>query len=197
MLCIWRGYLAAAAVAALFAGASASVTPARGQAVAFGPVIGQFNEGVVMGVAPAVSADRRYVRIGGGAAFTGLRGMNVVNVPGAVAGGGRGGFVPGGFRQMPPGVGNNGIMAGGMAAPSASVFAAEAVVPGGWYGGYPGWPGYGYGYGYGGGYYPPVVSGVPTINAPFGGFGPAPGYGTVNALLPLSNSIRYGVGRGR
>lgn len=187
-----RRYVGSAVLLAAMSGVfTFATTPARGQGVAFGPVISQFNDGVMMGVTPVASADRRYVRIGGGATFTGLQGMDVANVPGAVAGGGGRGAV-GGFRQMAPGrLGNNGLMAGGMATASSNVFAAEAVVPGGWYGGYPGWPGYG-----GWGYYPTVV-GTPRINAPFGGFGPAPGYGTVNMLVPLGNAIGNTVGRGR
>jgi hypothetical protein len=163
---------------------------ARGQAVTFGPVIGQAHEGAMVGVSPVASADRRSVRVGGVATFSELQGMNGANVPGAVAGGG--------FRQMAPGgpglnhagnvAGNNGFVAGGESVPSASTFAADGVAPGvsnrvilvrPYY--------------YGWGYYPPVV-GPLLYDAPFGGLGPGPGYGTVNMLLPMSNSIRYGAG---
>jgi hypothetical protein len=194
MMRTMRRYLAPAVLLATIATVSTFATAARGQGVAFGPVIGQFNDGAMMGVTPVASADRRYVRMSGGVAFTGLQGMDVINVPGAVAGGG-GGFVPGGFRQMAPGGGvgnvggNNGFVAGGVATPSASGFAFEPIVPGGWYRGYPGMSPYGYGYG--------PAAGPLLYNAPFGGFGPAPGYGTVNGLVPLGNSIRYGAGRRR
>lgn len=181
--------LASMAVGAAFS----MTTPARGQAVGFGPVIGQFQDGAMMGVTPVATADRRHVRIGGGVAFTGLQGMDVVNVPAAVAGG-RG--VGGGFRQVAPAglgqadVGPNGFLAGGMAAPSATTFVADSAVPNGWYGVAPVRPYYGWGY------YPPVT-GQLMLNAPFGGLGPAPGYGTANMLMPMSNAIRYGMGRVR
>lgn len=189
-----RRYLGTALLLATIATVSTFATTARGQGVAFGPVIGQFNDGVMMGVTPVASADRRYVRIGGGVAFTGLQGFDVANVPAAVAGGG-GGFVPGGFRQMAPGfagggnfAGNNAFVAGAAPAPSAAGFAFDPIVPGGWVGRpivpYNGW-----------GFAPMAVPAV--VDAPFGGFGPAPGYGTVNGLAPLGNSIRYGVGRRR
>jgi hypothetical protein len=47
-----------------------------------------------MSVAPVVSADRRYVRLGVSPFFTGLQGFDTFPVPAAVVGGGFGG--PGG-----------------------------------------------------------------------------------------------------
>jgi hypothetical protein len=180
---IMRRMLAPIVLAGAVTFVAAFAPAARGQGVAFGPVIGQFNDGVMMGVTPVASADRRYVRVGGGVAFTGLQGFDVANVPGAVAGGG-------GFRQMAPGfAGNNAFVAGGVPGVSSNVNVWEPVVPGGWVGG-PARPYYGWG-----GYAP--VAGPLLYNAPFGGFGPAPGYGTVNGLLPLGNAIGNGVGRRR
>jgi len=82
---------------------------ARGQsAIAFVPGIGAIPSGATMTVTPAVSADRRYVRLTVDAFFNSLNGFSTFNVPAAVSGGGFGGFGGGGFG----GVGGGGF--GGM-----------------------------------------------------------------------------------
>lgn len=55
--------------------------------VAFQPNVGTFNDGVIMSATPAVSSDRRYVRIGVTPQFTSLIGFNNYSVPAAVSGG--------------------------------------------------------------------------------------------------------------
>src|SRR3954454_12255805 len=60
---------------------------ARAQAVAFQPVVGAIPNGPTLGVTPAVSIDRRYVRLGVNAQFIGVEGFNTYLVPGAVGGG--------------------------------------------------------------------------------------------------------------
>jgi hypothetical protein len=71
---------------------------ASAQAVAFQPGVASFPNGVSMSVAPVVSADRRYVRLGVSPYFTGLQGFDTFPVPAAVGGGGFGGGV--GFAGM-------------------------------------------------------------------------------------------------
>lgn len=83
-----RTFLASLGILALLA------PSARAQAVAFRPGVASFPDGVSMSVAPVVSADRRYVRLGVSPYFTGLQGFDTFPVPAAVGGGGFGG--PGG-----------------------------------------------------------------------------------------------------
>ena len=74
---------------------------ASAQAVAFQPGVASFPNGVSMSVAPVVSADRRYVRLGVTPYFTGLQGFDTFPVPAAVGGGGFGGLGGGvGFAGM-------------------------------------------------------------------------------------------------
>ncbi len=74
---------------------------ATAQAVAFQPGVASFPNVVSMSVAPVVSADRRYVRLGVSPYFTGLQGFDTFPVPAAVGGGGFGGFGGGvGFAGM-------------------------------------------------------------------------------------------------
>jgi hypothetical protein len=81
-------------------------SPAHGQnAIAFFPGIGAIPSGATMTVTPAVSADRRYVRLTVEPFFNSLNGFTTFNVQGAVgANGGFGAF--GGFGGL------NGVMAG-------------------------------------------------------------------------------------
>src|SRR5258708_7177247 len=88
----WLATLGAVSVLVLSAG-----QPARAQAVGFQPVIGSFPDGVVMGTTPVVSADRRFVRVGVDAQFTGLIGLTSVSFPAAAAAGGSGNGGFGGF----------------------------------------------------------------------------------------------------
>src|SRR3954462_7272995 len=60
---------------------------ARGQGVAFQPVVGSIPNGPTLGVTPAVSVDRRYVRLGINPQFIAVEGFNTFLVPAAVGGG--------------------------------------------------------------------------------------------------------------
>lgn len=65
---------------------------ARGQAVGFFPQVESIPDGVSLGATPAVSADRRYVRLSLGVGFQTVNGFTNFPVPAAVGGGGiRGG----------------------------------------------------------------------------------------------------------
>ena len=61
--------------------------PVRGQAVGFQPVVGSFPSGTTLTVTPAVTADRRYVRMSVNPFFNDLLGFDTFSVPAAVTGG--------------------------------------------------------------------------------------------------------------
>jgi hypothetical protein len=61
---------------------------ARGQAIGFQPIPAPFPSGSILDVTPAVSADRRYVRMSLGVSFSTLNGFTNYSVPAAVSGGG-------------------------------------------------------------------------------------------------------------
>ena len=61
---------------------------ARGQAVAYEPVVGFVPNGVTMSVTPVVSADRRYVRLSVSPFFNTVNGFENFGIPAAVSGGG-------------------------------------------------------------------------------------------------------------
>ena len=61
--------------------------PVRGQAVGFQPVVGSFPSGTTLNVTPAVTADRRYVRMSVNPFFNDLLGFDTFPVPAAVTGG--------------------------------------------------------------------------------------------------------------
>jgi hypothetical protein len=92
---------------------------ARAQ-VAFVPGIGEIPTGATMTVTPAVSADRRYVRLSVNPFFNVLNGFTAIPVFGAVGGGNFGGF--GGFGGF---AGMNGLVdqsgAGATAATGAGI----------------------------------------------------------------------------
>jgi hypothetical protein len=69
---------------------------ASAQAVAFQPVVAPFPNGVSLSATPAVSVDRRYVRLGVNPVFTALEGFATFPVPAAVSGVGAGGLGGGG-----------------------------------------------------------------------------------------------------
>lgn len=70
---------------------------ARGQVVAFQPQVGAILNGAAMQVTPAVSADRRYVRVSVDAYFNTVNGFTTYTAPlGAVSGGGIGSIGGGG-----------------------------------------------------------------------------------------------------
>jgi hypothetical protein len=77
---------------------------ARGQgAIAYTPIVGAVPSGATLSVTPAVSADRRYVRLSVNPYFNTLNGFtSYTSQLGAVGGGGAGGFA-----------GMNGLMGGG------------------------------------------------------------------------------------
>jgi hypothetical protein len=60
---------------------------ARGQAIAFEPVVGFVPTGSTLTVTPVVSADRRYVRLSVNPFFNALNGFSTFGIPGAVSGG--------------------------------------------------------------------------------------------------------------
>jgi len=96
-------------------------TAARGQ-VAFVPGIGAIPTGATLTVTPAVSADRRYVRLGVNPFFNALNGFTTINVSGAVGGGG-------GFAGMNGAMGQVGFggAGGGMTAGSSFGLGGESL----------------------------------------------------------------------
>jgi hypothetical protein len=86
------------------------VSSARAQGVAFQPVVGAIPNGPSLGVTPAVSIDRRYVRLGINAQFIAVQGFNTYLVPAAVGGGPGGPGALGGVGLR--GVGGEQFMAG-------------------------------------------------------------------------------------
>ncbi len=119
--------------------------PVRGQAVGFQPVVGSFPSGTTLNVTPAVTADRRYVRMSVNPFFNDLLGFDTFPVPaavtggagmngalgggGGIGGGGAGGAGGGGFRAaglgplMPRAAGGGGGPAGGTAGFASDPFA--------------------------------------------------------------------------
>jgi hypothetical protein len=114
-------------------------TPVRGQAVGFQPVVGSFPSGSTLTVTPAVTADRRYVRMSVNPFFNNLLGFDTYSVPAAVTGGagmngalgglgggggiggiGGGGAGGGGFRATGLGMGMPRVAGGEPATPSAT-----------------------------------------------------------------------------
>jgi hypothetical protein len=83
--------------------------------IAYVPGIGFIPSGQTMTVTPAVSADRRYVRIGVNAFFNALNGFQTISFPGGAVGGGNFGGAIGGFGGVGGGVGGfgGGFGAGG------------------------------------------------------------------------------------
>jgi hypothetical protein len=84
-------------------------TPARGQgAVAFDPIVAPAFSGETLTVTPAVSPDRRYVRLSVNAYFQAINGFtNVTSSLGAVSGGGGAGGINAGMNGVigQPGLG--------------------------------------------------------------------------------------------
>jgi hypothetical protein len=88
---------------------------ARGQAIAYTPQVGFVPNGSTLSVTPAVSADRRYVRLTVNPYFNTVNGFTNYTAPlGAVGGGGAGGFA--GMNGLIGGGGNVGGGMGGAAA---------------------------------------------------------------------------------
>jgi hypothetical protein len=82
----------------------------RGQAVGFQPVVGSFPSGTTLDVTPAVTADRRYVRLSVNPFFNNLLGFDTFSVPAAVTGGAG---VNGAIGGLGGGGGGGGIGGGG------------------------------------------------------------------------------------
>jgi hypothetical protein len=100
---------------------------ARGQAVAFVPGIGAIPSGETLTVTPAVSADRRYVRLSVNAEFNALIGFTNFPVQGAVGGGGGAGAF-GGLAGMNGVVGQGGFAgAGGMGTGASFGLSGESL----------------------------------------------------------------------
>jgi hypothetical protein len=101
-----RTWLAAVGLAGVL------VPSARAQ-VAFIPQVGSFPNGAMMSTTPAVSFDRRYVRLGVNPVFTTIEGFNTFSVPAAVSGGGVGAGGLGGLGLGGLGMGGGGGGLGG------------------------------------------------------------------------------------
>ena len=103
------------------------VDSARGQAIGFQPVPAVFPSGSILNVTPAVSADRRYVRMSLDVSFSQLTGFTTYSVPAAVSGGGAGMLGPlGGFGGAiaPGGIGGaNGLHSTGLGGPTVAAAA--------------------------------------------------------------------------
>jgi len=111
---------------------------ARGQAaIAFVPGIGAIPSGETLTVTPAVSADRRYVRLSVDAFFNSFNGFTPFNVQGAVGGGGGlGGFgglagMNGVMGQVGFGGAGSGMSASAFFGPGAEALAGPVPFPGG------------------------------------------------------------------
>jgi len=111
---------------------------ARGQTgIAFVPGIGAIPSGATLTVTPAVSADRRYVRLSVDAFFNSLNGFTTFNVPGAVSGGGGAGAfgglagMNGVIGQVGFGGAGNGMSASASFGPRAEALAGPVPFGGG------------------------------------------------------------------
>jgi hypothetical protein len=69
-------------------------------AVGFSPTVGQLPDGVYLNATPAVSADRRYVRLSIDAQFQAVNGLSNFPIPAAVGGSGGGGGGGGGLGGL-------------------------------------------------------------------------------------------------
>lgn len=97
--------------ACLAGGLGLGPAQARGQgAVGFAPTVGTLPDGVMLGVTPVVTADRRYVRLGVQPQFQTVLGFDSYTIPAAVSGGGGfGGGGPGGGGQGGGGFASRGL----------------------------------------------------------------------------------------
>ena len=97
-------------------GLAGPLTPASvtAQAVAFTPNIGTAPDGVAMSVTPAVSAERRYVRLSVAANFSTVTSFQNLNIPLAAVAGGPGGGGGMGGGAILGGGGLGGVGGGGL-----------------------------------------------------------------------------------
>jgi len=97
---------------------------ARGQAIGFQPIPAPFPSGAILDATPAVSADRRYVRMSLGVSFSVLNGFTNYSVPAAVSGGGANMNGPIGGLGGAGGVGglggDNGVHSVGLGGPTVA-----------------------------------------------------------------------------
>ena len=121
-----NGLSTAAKIGFLVLAVQGSGFPARGQAVGFLPTAVPFPNGAMLDVTPAVSADRRYVRMTLGVNFNELIGFTPYQVPAAVGGGGAG--MNGPLGGILGGGGGGGLGGGGAA---GSVAVADSVAAAG------------------------------------------------------------------
>jgi hypothetical protein len=87
-------------------------SPAKAQAIAYTPEIGFIPTGQTLTVTPAVSADRRYVRLTVDAFFNALNSIQTFSFPGAGVSGGGFGFGGGFGGGLGGGVGGGGLGGG-------------------------------------------------------------------------------------
>jgi len=101
---------------------------ARGQAIGFQPTVAPFPSGSILDVTPAVSADRRYVRMSLAPNFSVLNGFTNYSVPAAVSGGGANMNGPiGGAGGLGALGGGNGIRSVGLGGPTVAEAAPGLV----------------------------------------------------------------------
>lgn len=89
---------------------------ARAQAVAFAPTVGTIPDGVSLNAVPAVSADRRYVRLSVNANFTTVNSIQNFPIPFAVSGLNSGGGAGAAAGLLGTPMGMNGPAGGGAGA---------------------------------------------------------------------------------
>jgi hypothetical protein len=115
----------------LFALALCLQRPAKAQ-IAYTPEIGVIPSGVTMTITPAVSADRRYVRLSVNAFFNNLNNIQTFSFPGGAVGGnfggGFGGFGAGAAAGMNGVIGDEGYESGVQVGNGMNV-AAQAQAP--------------------------------------------------------------------
>ena len=125
-----RGFkrvMAAPVIGLLALSAQGLESSARGQAVGFAPIPAPLPSGVILDVTPAVSADRRYVRLSLGVSFSDIQGFTTYSVPAAVSGGGAAGM--NGLLGGLGGVGGAGGAGGGGGARSVGLGGPVVVGP--------------------------------------------------------------------
>jgi hypothetical protein len=171
------------------AAAAVLLTPAlRAQGVAFQPVVGSLPVGPVLNTTPAVSLDRRYVRLGINVQFIDNAAFTTFSVPGAVTGGPSGPGALGGIGLGGAGGGGGGAAGVGGAGVGGGQFLAgmNGVVD----------PSVGY---YPTGFPPEAAfSGYPTPQGMAAeGFGMMPGGPVVQRAIPPRTGARKALKPGR
>jgi hypothetical protein len=119
-----KGVMAIPAIGSFLVLSQLAELPAQGQAVGFAPVPAPLPSGVILDVTPAVSADRRYVRLGVNASFNDILGFTTYSVPAAVGGGGAAGL-----NGLIGGLGGGGAGGAGAGARSVGLGGPTALGP--------------------------------------------------------------------